>query len=265
MAGMGVSVSEHAGQGTVINFGAGSERGGPPGGGGGPPPGHGACCVGHTCSITTAAACAAAGGTYQGDGTPCTPNPCVAYLITYSDVHFFGTFSETDCISFGGEASFDSNSFLAELPDVTNPCVGLGGACDGVGEDWATFEAVMNFDPSPTGIHQAQACVNSDLESGLTICSGDCEDDWCGYITCYVVVSVCPAIQEGSFGASWSNYEEAVAHGPYSVEIHIVADAVYGLFCGDCDVDNCWNLWVPDGETDHIDVTCTCTITVTHA
>src|SRR4030095_13241037 len=38
----------------------------------------GSCCVGPTCQELTAAQCAAAGGTYHGDGTVCTPNPCVA-------------------------------------------------------------------------------------------------------------------------------------------------------------------------------------------
>jgi spore coat protein A len=38
----------------------------------------GACCLpgGTTCVTTTEALCAAQGGTYRGDGTSCTPNPC---------------------------------------------------------------------------------------------------------------------------------------------------------------------------------------------
>ncbi len=37
----------------------------------------GACCLaGATCAITTGSDCAAGGGTYQGDGTECSPNPC---------------------------------------------------------------------------------------------------------------------------------------------------------------------------------------------
>ncbi|MFQ5424101.1 MAG: hypothetical protein ACE5F9_08980, partial [Phycisphaerae bacterium] len=37
----------------------------------------GACCVASgTCTVDTQANCNAAGGTYQGDGTVCTPNPC---------------------------------------------------------------------------------------------------------------------------------------------------------------------------------------------
>ena len=41
-----------------------------------PPGGTGACCYAGTCGVMTAAACASLSGTYQGDGTVCTPNPC---------------------------------------------------------------------------------------------------------------------------------------------------------------------------------------------
>jgi hypothetical protein len=43
--------------------------------GGGPPTG--ACCIGESCSITTEADCSSGGGTYQGNGTACDPNPCL--------------------------------------------------------------------------------------------------------------------------------------------------------------------------------------------
>jgi len=46
-------------------------------GGGGCGEPTGSCCVSATCSITTAAACAAAGGSWNGPGTSCSPNPCV--------------------------------------------------------------------------------------------------------------------------------------------------------------------------------------------
>ncbi len=39
---------------------------------------NGACCIDTDCHITNATACANAGGTYQGDGTDCDPNPCVS-------------------------------------------------------------------------------------------------------------------------------------------------------------------------------------------
>jgi spore coat protein A len=43
----------------------------PPGGGA-----SGACCYADTCDVLTAAVCASVGGTYQGDGTVCEPDPC---------------------------------------------------------------------------------------------------------------------------------------------------------------------------------------------
>jgi spore coat protein A len=36
----------------------------------------GACCYGDTCDVLTSAACVSLGGTYHGDGTTCTPDPC---------------------------------------------------------------------------------------------------------------------------------------------------------------------------------------------
>lgn len=36
----------------------------------------GACCIGDVCTITTEQACIDAGGVYQGNNTPCDPNPC---------------------------------------------------------------------------------------------------------------------------------------------------------------------------------------------
>ncbi len=45
--------------------------------GGGPVTPTGACCFDDgTCSVTTQTICESSGGSYQGDGTPCDPNPC---------------------------------------------------------------------------------------------------------------------------------------------------------------------------------------------
>lgn len=46
------------------------------GGGPGPTP-TGACCIGADCFALTSDDCATMGGTYQGDGVSCVPNPCV--------------------------------------------------------------------------------------------------------------------------------------------------------------------------------------------
>jgi len=81
VAGRNVTVDEHPGKGTVINVADTSTRRHPVGGGSPGGAATGACCVGSVCSITTAADCASAGGIYQGDGTDCDPNPCLAGTI----------------------------------------------------------------------------------------------------------------------------------------------------------------------------------------
>jgi hypothetical protein len=45
-------------------------------GGGGDPVG--ACCLPSGCAVTTAATCSSQGGSYQGDGSGCSPDPCPA-------------------------------------------------------------------------------------------------------------------------------------------------------------------------------------------
>jgi hypothetical protein len=58
---------------------AGGDGGAGDGDGAGDGAATGACCATDgTCSETTEADCGAAGGTYHGDGTSCTPNPCEA-------------------------------------------------------------------------------------------------------------------------------------------------------------------------------------------
>jgi hypothetical protein len=70
VSGQGVDVAGNLSQGFSINP-IPDEEGGAVG------VGRGACCVGEVCSILTAAECDAAGGTYQGNGTSCVPNPCL--------------------------------------------------------------------------------------------------------------------------------------------------------------------------------------------
>ncbi len=56
---------------------SGGPAGGVPHSGTIPPTGTtGACCIGGVCYTLTNAFCVAAGGTYMGDGSPCSPDPC---------------------------------------------------------------------------------------------------------------------------------------------------------------------------------------------
>lgn len=77
----------------------------------------GACCTGADCQELTAAECATAGGTYQGDGTVCTPNPCAvptgACCLTDGNCT---THTATECAAAGGAYQGDGTSC------TPNPC-----------------------------------------------------------------------------------------------------------------------------------------------
>ncbi|GJM26448.1 MAG: hypothetical protein DHS20C16_28630 [Phycisphaerae bacterium] len=71
----------------------------------------GACCDNDsTCFITDLSTCTIAGNTYQGNGTTCTPNPCLAVVIG-ACCHDDGTCSEeseSSCTSSGGTYQGDA-------------------------------------------------------------------------------------------------------------------------------------------------------------
>lgn len=80
----------------------------------------GACCLDGACSITTEAACNFSGGTYQGDDTVCSPNPCppVGACCVDSDCSIE---TEDDCTGMGGVYQGD------DTVCDPNPCT--GGCC----------------------------------------------------------------------------------------------------------------------------------------
>jgi|GEM_PF-1167555 len=88
----------------------------------------GACCFpSGFCLETTADSCIAQGGTYQGDGTSCTPNPCPepTGACCFDD----GTCADLsfgDCIAAGGTYQGDG------VPCTPNPCPqpATGACCD---------------------------------------------------------------------------------------------------------------------------------------
>jgi len=87
----------------------------------GPPPATGACCFPDgQCQIKTATGCASLGGTYQGDDTSCTPNPCPPPLtgaccfITNGCLEL----TQTMCVSNGGTYQGDN------VPCWPSPCQG---------------------------------------------------------------------------------------------------------------------------------------------
>jgi spore coat protein A len=83
----------------------------------------GACCQGETCTIETPADCTALSGVYQGDGTSCSPNPCVEP---------FGA-----CCAGDGTCAEDTQ---------TN-CEGGGGVFQGDGSTCATVDCPIELTP----------------------------------------------------------------------------------------------------------------------
>ncbi len=86
-------------------------------------PGTGGCCFpNESCTVETAADCSSMGGTYQGDGTGCTPNPCVTptgACCFPGEICFIET--EADCNTMGGTYNGDNTACSP------NPC---GGSVD---------------------------------------------------------------------------------------------------------------------------------------
>ena len=56
----------------------------------------GACCIDGVCSVTSEAFCNLEGGEYQGDGTTCTPDPCVPTCPPVTHVSADFTFNADD-------------------------------------------------------------------------------------------------------------------------------------------------------------------------
>jgi len=88
-------------------------------------PPSGACCHSDgTCTVVSTAECGAAGGTYQGDDTACSPNPCP--LPTGACCQTDGscaTATAADCATAGGAYQGDGTTC------APNPCPQPTGAC----------------------------------------------------------------------------------------------------------------------------------------
>jgi len=83
----------------------------------------GGCCQASSCSVETPASCTTLGGVYQGDGTSCSPNPCV---------EAFGA-----CCASSGICSEDTQS----------TCEGGGGTFKGDGSTCASVECPVQLTP----------------------------------------------------------------------------------------------------------------------
>jgi spore coat protein A len=83
----------------------------------------GACCQDATCTIETPADCTTLGGIYQGDGSSCSPNPCVE--------------------PFGACCASDGTC----TEDTQNNCEGGGGVFRGDGSTCATVDCPIELTP----------------------------------------------------------------------------------------------------------------------
>jgi FtsP/CotA-like multicopper oxidase with cupredoxin domain len=86
----------------------------------------GACCLpDQTCSVLTASQCSAQGGTYQGDNTTCSPNPCI--IPTGACCFNDGTcqdLTQAQCGSAGGSYQGDGTLCTPDLcPVILTPFV----------------------------------------------------------------------------------------------------------------------------------------------
>jgi len=94
----------------------------------------GACCAADdTCSIMTQTDCVSAGGTYQGDDTTCTPNPCAA-AVTGACCAADGSCSvttQTNCENAGGTYQGDDTACTPDPcgTEITGACCATDGTC----------------------------------------------------------------------------------------------------------------------------------------
>jgi hypothetical protein len=92
----------------------------------------GACCQGDgTCAVLSATACSAAGGTYQGDSTVCSPNPCpqpTGACCQADGSCTVGTAAE--CSAAGGTyQGNDTTCSPNPCPQPTGACCQVDGSC----------------------------------------------------------------------------------------------------------------------------------------
>ena len=91
----------------------------------GPPPPTGGCCTGAACAVLTELECADITGTYIGDNTTCTPNPCVGACCIDDTGICTNNVARADCEAQGGR--FAASTLCANL----NPPCGTGACCYG--------------------------------------------------------------------------------------------------------------------------------------
>ena len=133
-----------------------------------PAPSTGGCCFEDgSCSVLTAGECTSQSGTYQGDGTNCSPNPCAPLVgACCLDDGTCSEVSEADCLSSGGTYRGDGSTCLADLcpviltkyldalpiPGPAQPVTGVVGGEATYQIDMTQFEQQLHTDLPPTTV-----------------------------------------------------------------------------------------------------------------
>ncbi len=93
-----------------------------------PPVIEGACCFDDgSCLVLTSADCGTQGGSYQGDGTDCTPNPCPQLGACCLPNGTCADVLEADCLTLGG--TFQGEATLCATTDCNGACCLISGTC----------------------------------------------------------------------------------------------------------------------------------------
>ncbi|HEV8376377.1 MAG TPA: DNRLRE domain-containing protein, partial [Candidatus Polarisedimenticolia bacterium] len=127
----------------------------------------GGCCLGSTCSVQTPVNCASLGGAYQGDGTGCSPNPCI--VVSGACCASNGTCSsltQSACISAGGVFQGDGTACATvdcpiqltpyldalPIPPVATPISGTPGGAATYNITMREFEQQLHSQLPPTRV-----------------------------------------------------------------------------------------------------------------
>ncbi len=123
----------------------------------------GACCDGAGgCTVMTGANCTAGGGTYEGDGTSCTPNPCVGACC--EDSGTCSVITESACTILSGTFQGAGTGCTVDLcpvilekyvdalpiPGVVQPVTGVAGGAAHYQISMTEFDQQLHRDLPPT-------------------------------------------------------------------------------------------------------------------
>jgi len=131
-----------------------------------PPAGTGACCFGDgSCSILSSSDCSLAGGSYEGDGTSCTPNPCPqpTGAVCFADGSCTDDLTQAEADLLGGFYQGDGT----ECSGVTCPVL-TGAACFNDGSCTDDITEADAIAAGGTFLGNGSLCVNADCPVVLT-------------------------------------------------------------------------------------------------